>query len=95
MLRSFFTDNLYDCDIIIITIIFILNFDFQVPYKTNIILHEISFFSGNTIFDVFSIKQYILFISALYSFFLNGYIDISYLTFSRLLMIIDKLSIFW
>jgi hypothetical protein len=49
-------------------------------------LYEMSFILINVIFDVFSIKRYTLFILALYSFFLNGYFDINYLIFLRLLL---------
>jgi hypothetical protein len=49
---------------------FILKFDFQVPYNNNIIFTQnVLFFSGNFIFDEFSIKRYILFILAFYIFF--------------------------
>ena len=43
-----------------------MKFNFQVPYYTNIIFtRNFFFFSINGIFVVFSIKRYILFISAL------------------------------
>jgi len=76
-------DDIYDCsihmnEILVITItIFILIFDFQVPYNNNIIFTQnVLFFSGNVIFDEFFIKRYILFILAFYSFFINGYLNI-------------------
>jgi hypothetical protein len=43
--------------------IFILKFDFQVPYNNNIIFTQnVLYFSVNVIFDEFSIKRFILFI---------------------------------
>jgi len=55
---------------IIIITIFILKFDSQIPYNNNIIFTQnVLFFSGNVIFDEFSIKRYILFILAFDSFF--------------------------
>jgi len=45
---------IYKCDIIIILLIFILKFDFQVPYNNNIIFTQnVLFFSVNVIFDIF------------------------------------------
>ena len=56
-------DDIYDCDTIIIIIIFILNFNLKVPYNNNIIFRQnVLIFFRNVIFDVFSIKRYILFI---------------------------------
>ena len=65
----YMTVYIYECDIIIIKTIFILKFDSQVPYNNNIIFTQnVLFFSENVIFDEFSIKRYILFILAFYSF---------------------------
>ena len=66
-----------------------MKYDFQVPYNTNIIFTRNLFFLLNVIFDVFFIKSHI-FCEPLIVYFLNGYLDINYLTFPRLLMIIDK-----
>ncbi len=66
----YMTVYIYECDIIIIKTIFILKFDSQVPYNNNIIFTQnVLFFSGNVIFDEFSIKRYVLIILAFYNFF--------------------------
>ncbi len=48
----------HECNIIIIIKIFILKFDFQVPYNNNIVFRQnVLFFSVNVIFDELSIKR--------------------------------------
>ena len=60
-----------------------LKFDFQVPYNNNIIFAQIAFFSLKVIFDVFSIKWFILFIA------INSFLKKPDLKILDLLMIID------
>jgi len=69
----------YECGIIIILIIFILKFDFQIPYNNNIIFAQnVLFFSINVIFVEFSIKRYILFILVNNSFLENPDLNLKF-----------------